>query len=316
MAEYDINAISAEIGKELFSDDPVVDAGGESSPANLPAVSSAPPTGTTPPAPVDEDKWRDMPKAWKAEKKAVWDRLMADKEAREYIHAREEDVVKGITQYSTGHKSWQELTSPFQNVLQQHPNVNPVQLMQNLMKNHLGILQATPEQKKVIALNLLKSYGIDLGNPAGAAPGGAQPPALPPELQQTIQTVGQLRDELGRFKAIEEKRSLDETVRVIEAFAKDPKNKYFDEVSDDIQHLIQTGAAATLEKAYEMACWTNPVVRAKVIADTSATPTPPKTPLNIEGSTGGTPSKKPAKFEDTIDAVMEKNYGPNWKLAH
>ncbi len=319
---YDIGAIADQIGKDIFGGEDSSGGGeptgGVAPPAPGAGLAASPPPPhmagpANPPGIPDEDKWKDMPKAWKQDKRAVWDRLMADKEAREYIHAREADVVKGFEQYTTGHKSWTELTSPFTSLLQQHPNINPVQLMQTLMRNHVGILQASPEQKRVIAQNILKSYGIELNSP-GATPANTQ--ALPPEFQGIPQTVNQLRDELGRFKQAETTRAIEAERLKIEAFAADPKHKYFEEVGDDILHLLQTGAAPTLESAYEKAIWTNPVVRAKLLAETAAgNPPPPKQPLNVDG-TGGTPPAKPKTGDDTIDAVMQKHYGPNWNRAH
>lgn len=303
----DINAIADSIGNELFPEDK--SGTGEGTPPS--AGSPTPP----PVPPLTPDEFAVMPKAWKKEKEPLWSKL--DREAREYIYARENDVLKGFEQYSTGHKSWNELISPFQAVIQQHPNVNPVQVMQNLMRNHLTILGASPEQKRVMAQNLLKSYGIDLGASAGPNPGAQTPPVtLPPEIQETLQIVPQLRDELGRFKAAEQERTLAENVAKVQAFAANPANKYFEEVTDDIMHFLQTGAAPTLEKAYEMAIWNNPAVRAKLLAEQAAgAPVPPKPPLNVNG-TGGTPPTKPKTFEDSISSVMEKHYGAEWRNTH
>lgn len=288
----DIGAIADSIGNDLF---------GEKS-----GVEESPPPSSSAGSPPN-DPFSALPKAWKKEKEPLWAKM--DKEAREYIYSRENDVVKGFEQYSTGHKNWTELTTPFQQVISQHPDVNPVQVMQNLMKNHLALLQATPEQKKAMAQTLLKSYNIDMGT-------GTAQQALPPEVQQALGTVGQLRDELGRFKADLSARQVEDNKKIVEAFASDPANKYFEEVADDIIHLLQTGAAPALDKAYEMAIWANPAVRAKLLAEQAVdSTTSSKKPLNVEGS-GGTPPTKPKTFEDSIEAVMVKNYGANWKQAH
>lgn len=312
MPEIDYSGVSMDLGAEVFGSDPVDNAGtggdnpGGATPPN-PSLAATPPVPPNTPPIVDEDKWKDMPKAWKMEKKALWDRLQADREIREYIHTRESDVVKGFDQYSTGHKSWTELTTPFQSVLQQHPNVNPVQLMQSLMKNHLAIVQGSPEQKKQLASALLKSYGIELGTPGNPAP------TPPPEVQQALHEARQAREYIQRFEATQQQEALRRNTEIVEAFAADPKHKYFAELGDDIIHLMQTGAAPSLEKAYEQACWINPAVRAKILAEQSENKPPPaKQPLNVNGS-GGTPPTKPKTFEDTVDGIMEKHYGPNYR---
>ena len=56
----------------------------------------------------------------------------------------------------------------------------------------------------------------------------------------------------------------------VEKFASDPANLYFNELTDDMEQLIRSGAAPDLPAAYEKAIWLNPAVRAKEIARLSA----------------------------------------------
>lgn len=303
--EMDINAIADSIGKDIFGSSDESGAGDSAPAATPPADPASPAAAASLAPPSDPDPWAPLPKAWKKEKEPLWAKL--DREAREYIHARENDVVKGFEQYSTGHKSWNELISPFQPVIQQNPDVNPVQLMQNLMRNHLAIIQGSPEQKKQLAQALLKSYGIDLG-------GQNQPQAaLPQEVQFALQEARAAKEAAARLEKRHADAELEQNRQKVEKFMADPANKYFEEVADDIMLLLKTGAAPTLEAAYEKAIWTNPSVRAKVIAEQATAPKdPPKKPLNVDGS-GGTPPKKPKTFEETTDSIMEKHYGPNWR---
>ena len=50
---------------------------------------------------------------------------------------------------------------------------------------------------------------------------------------------------------------------MIEKFASDPANIYFDELADDIAALIRGGVTRDIKVAYEKALWANPAVRAK-----------------------------------------------------
>jgi len=303
MPDHDIGALAESIGNDLFGEGASVapaDNAGEDSvaPDSTPAALSLP---------VEALPDIPLPKSWKKEKESLWSKM--DREAREYIQTRETDYLKGFEQYSANHKRWQELTEPFNPLLQQYPDVNPVQLMQNLMRNHVAIVQATPEQKKTLAQNLLKSYGIDL-TPAQAQ-AVANQASLPPEFHQVQQELGSVKQALQSFQQAQYQQSVAEQAKTVEAFASDPKNKYFDKVGDDILRFIKTGAAQDLASAYELACYANPEVRALIIADQQSANKPAlqPTPTNLNGSAEGTPSRrKSPTIDETINSVIQKNY--------
>lgn len=286
----------SSVGNDLFGEAPP---GGDDTIA--PVLQE--PTAPVAPPPVEP---LPMPKAWKKENEPLWAKL--DRQAQEYINTRESDVVRGIDMYSKGHKSWTELISPFEPVLQQHPNVNPVQVLQTLMRNHLALSQGTPEQKKTLAQQLFKAYGL---NPAELA---AQPqaPNLPPEYQALQNELGQVKQVLSTFQQAQQAQAVNENLKLVQAFASDPKNEFFSEVSDDILRFLQTGAADSIQSAYELAIWANPAVRVKVMAKQASPQPPAPAPLQVNGSGDGTPRpKKPETIEDTIAAVVAKNYGPH-----
>lgn len=313
--EVNVTEIAESIGNDLFGAGDSGTGGttplgsesegaGSSPPLQTPSAEGSPGIATSPtPAP----SIHPMPKAWKKDKEELWKSLTPAHQ--EYLIAREQDVLKGLEMYSGSHKQWSELVQPFQPLLQKHPDVNPVQLLQNLMRNHLAIVQATPEQKRELASRLLKSYGIDLGT--GQAVPQGQTPGLPPEIASRLSKVDSLEQTLLGFQRQQQEAAIAENTRLVEAFAKDPKNEYFEEVADDIARFLQTGAAADLASAYELACYANPAVRAKIIAKTAPPQTPPKKPpTNLDGSGEGTPiTRKPATIDDTINSVIAKHYG-------
>lgn len=314
---FDINALAESVGKDIFgAGEGSPDGSGEGvvSPPPPPsdgaaATQSAPTPAVASPAPPSFEPI-PMPKAWKKEKETVWSAL--PREAQEYLTAREADVVKGFGEYSSSHKNWTELTSPFQQVLQQYPDVNPVQVLQTLFRNHLAMVQGSPEEKAARAKALLQGYGLD---PAVLVGGnspqpGATPSALPPEIAHRLQKVDQLERSLVEFQQRQQQAAIAEQTKVVEAFASDPKNEFYSEVENDILRFLQTGAAKDLAEAYELACYANPAVRAKLIAKTTQqTPEPKEKPLNVQGSAEGTPaSRKPKTISDTIDDVVKRHY--------
>lgn len=296
--EPNVQELSDQIGQEIFGavETPDTAASVSSPPLENPPAEAVP--STTPP--VEEFP---LPKAWKREMEPVWATLSP--EARKYIQSREADIVKGLDQYSGSHKNWSKLIEPYQSLLQESPQVDPVQLMQNLMNNHLAIVRATPEQKWGLAQKLLQAYGIQIPQTGGEA---TPPQGLPPEVQQALGRVSGMERNLQTLQQSMQQQAIAEQTKVIATFASDPKHKHFEEVGDDILRLLKTGAADSLESAYDMAIWANPAVRQKLLDEQiKAAKTPAKAPTNIVSSGEGTPSKQKDKtIDDTIQSIVAK----------
>jgi hypothetical protein len=311
-------SIAGEIGADLFAktepEAPVkveTPAPGSEQRSAIPSDQTAQPQNT----PVAQPPVKALPKSWKKDMEPHWAKL--DPAVHEYVYAREADVMRGIQQYQSGYESWNNLLKPYESVLAQHPDVNPVQLMQGLMNSHLALLnpQTPPEQKLQMVQQILQGYGLSL--PANGDPAAAQNTPNP-----ELQTLRQQVAELTRARQLDQQRQyqsgLTEQMRVVEAFAADPANKYFPEVANDIHRFIQSGAATDLASAYELACYANPAVRAKVLADQQAAAFPApgaKPPRAVNGQFRNIDSPDPAKhripkgsIDDTIDSVVAKHY--------
>jgi hypothetical protein len=64
-----------------------------------------------------------------------------------------------------------------------------------------------------------------------------------------------------------EREQMNSQIAQIEAFKRDPKNRFFENVRQDMAKLFQTGKADTLQEAYDAACWLNPDIRAILIEE-------------------------------------------------
>ena len=64
-----------------------------------------------------------------------------------------------------------------------------------------------------------------------------------------------------------EREQMNSQIAQIEAFKMDPKNRFFENVRQDMAKLFQTGKADTLQEAYDAACWLNPDIRAILIEE-------------------------------------------------
>lgn len=255
-----------------------------------------------PPPPLPQGK--SLPKSWKKEMEAHW--LKLDPAVHDYVYEREANVDRGIQMYSEGHKKWDALTTPFKDLMAQNPNSDPIPLLQNLLSNHITLLRGTPEQKVEIAKNLIASYGLDLTSLTGT-----QPPQADPRLEAALRKIDQLETNFSATQRASYEAGVAEQVKAVEAFEKE--NEFFSEVADDIHRFIQTGAAPDLKSAYELACYANPAVRAKILAKQQAAPSPAPQQKqaipNIDGSGQArvrTPT--PKTIEDTVDSIVAKHY--------
>jgi len=310
--------ISSMIGAELFSKEALtseedssesseVTPGLESDiPVSPDEISLDEPT----PAPVFSGK--ALPKAWKKDMEPVWQKL--DPAVHDYVYEREANVMRGLQQYQSGHEQWNQVIQPFRHVMEQHPDVNPTELLTNLMTNHLAVVQAPKSERVRLVRNIIQGYGLDLSEFIGDTSNPGTP--IPPEVEQLRGELGQIKAHLIQNQQTAYQRAVDaETVKV-NAFFSDPKNEHASELSDDILRLLKTGSVDSLDAAYEQACWINPVVRQKLLAKQRAEAvgevTAKPKPTNID-STGSvrTRNKVPRSWQDGVDSIITKHFGSN-----
>lgn len=327
--ELDVTALAKEVGNDLFpSKTPIVEAPdlsldpGAPNPAeivdpNKPAA--LPNEGVVVPGQNSNNlnpnavQAVPLPKSWKKEMEPHWAKMPAEVHA--YVQQREADVMRGIQMYQGGYKAWDTLIKPFAPLLEQNPEVNPVQLMQGLMNTHLTLLNPNGDKAQKVQLiqSLLQEYGISLD--------GVETPKadqiLLDRLTKSEAKLAAIERDNASQRRVSYETGVSSKMAEVEAFAKDPKNEYFSEVENDIFNIIRTGVADTLAKAYEHAIWTNPGVRAKMLAKQQA---PNKAPnardpntgkfLNLEETPGKPKTAKVGTMDQTIDAVVAAHY-PN-----
>lgn len=242
--------------------------------------------------PQQVEAWRAMPKAWKKEMEKTWNGLPP--EAMQYINERETQAHAGISQYKTVADKWNNTLTPFKQWFD-HYKIDPQEAFHRLATAHIILKYGKPEDRQRYAQMLVKDYGLDsfIGQPQGEQ-GQQQPAQLPEEIYQ-------LKTELDGIKARDYERQVEEKRQAVTKFFGDPKNEFAMELKDDIQELLEQGAATTLEQAYEKAMWLNPVVRTKLTQREveNATKPPRKGPSNIK------PSSVPASPTDGADESID-----------
>lgn len=275
----DMSAAQDEISRDLFgpgestpedspSDPAPTTAAAEEKSAPAPAATPAPATpaptdsaDSTPPAatrPIDTP-----PPTWRKESHAHWNAL--PEAVREEIHKREQDMFRGLETYKTAASLGQGLhkvLQPYIPVMQQH-NVDPMQQIGNLMQAHYTLAMGTPEQKLQFFAKIAGDYGIDISNGDFRL---AAHPSSDPQVAALLEKISSLESRVSGLHEGKVKEVQASIASEIEAFAKDPKHVYFDEVMDSMERLIRNGQANNLSEAYEQAVWLNPVTRGKEVA--------------------------------------------------
>lgn len=280
--DFDFNAIAADIAGGAPSTD---ESGGAPDSGGAPAAPTPPTAAVSTPSKGSTPSVRPLPKSWKKEMEAVWGKLPP--EAHDYIYNREADVARGFQQYRDSHENWQKLLSPYQDVFQQYPDLQPQTLLNSLLQTHFTLAMGTPEQKQQLWQQLSQLYGFS----------EAQRQQPDPALQR----VAQLEQHLYQ-------QELQKNLSVVEAFFANPQYPYANDLVQDIMAQVQAGVR-DLPTAYERAKWLNPTIREKLLAQMGKTP--PSGPTNIQTDTApAPPAPRKGNIDDTIDAIANAAFAP------
>lgn len=278
-SDFDMDAAQADISSELFGQgDDEGDKSKEDSTEGEQEEASAIVEGVeTPPAPQSKEEPAatetetsqevqevGAPKTWTKEALADWATIPP--RAQQEILKREEDFLRGITQYKQAADvgiRYSQVAQPYAAQLAAH-NIDPVQLFQSFAANHYLLSFGQPQQKLELAANLLNNYGINLGQ-LNEFMGSQALEAPDPEILALRKEINDLRSGIKTTQEVQLSTARESIVSGIDAFANDPAHPYFDEVADDIAALIEKGSVQSLEEAYNTAVYANPVTRQKEI---------------------------------------------------
>lgn len=266
----DMESALADISEGLFgqesegnpaSEEPPVE--GEPSPA--PKVDEAPPQTGIPPVEENSPEVQAVgaPKTWTKEAVEKW--ATVDPVVKAEVLKREEDMFRGLEQYKEKAElgtKYDTVVEPFRAILAAE-QIDPVQLFQSFSANHYLLSRGTPEQKLDVAANLVKSYGLDID--AIKERLGNQPPPPSPEVLELRERLAKIEGNVQERTQAELEAKKQEFSQQVEAFAKDPKNIYFEEVASDIAFLLGKGVETSLQAAYDSAVLRNPATRQKEI---------------------------------------------------
>lgn len=213
------------------------------------------PTETTdqPEAKADEPASQAIapPQSWSDAEKAVWGNL--SREAQETVLRRERDYERGMAERATEQRSVAALREA----------VEPYRAMIAME----GLSEAEAVRRLLVAQEMLKR------DPDRAFPELAR--AFNYDLRRLTSpsTQAQPQDQQFRDPRVDElltsiqQRDQQAALSAVDAFSRDPNHPHFGDVRDHMGMLLSSGAARTLDEAYEQAVWANPAVRERMLAE-------------------------------------------------
>ena len=260
----------------------------------------------------------DAPLSWSADMKAKWATLPPD--VRAYAAQRESDAHKRISEMGQQVKSYESFAKHIEPIRQfaARMGVTEDRLVGDFVQAQHALLT---EPRQAIAW-LAKTYGVDLPSATAENPGDETASyirSLEARVDRAERLAADVHSRTTAREQAENARDQASLAETIQAFAKD--KPHFEKVRLHMGLLMQSGAAATMDEAYDMAIHAVPEIRQSILADQRkaedekrAKETAEKAKdakrvasLNVK-STGASPAKK-GTWEQTLREVGERITG-------
>jgi hypothetical protein len=254
----------------------------------------------------------DAPISWSAEQKAKWASLPPD--VQTYIAQRDKESHEAITRAGQQIKAFE----PIRNVIEQFTPT----FQRNGLQPHEGIArmmaveQMLESNPRAAIAEIAKAYGVDLSGQTQqtASSESAENAELKARLAKVeSHLTAQQRERINSEQAV--------LAREIADFAKDEKHPHFETVRNVMAGLMHSGAAETMQDAYDQAVFANPTIRQSILADQQkASEDKRKTDeaervknakkaagVNVKSSPGSAPAGK--TLDDDLRAIANRVYG-------
>ncbi|RQS22416.1 hypothetical protein [Burkholderia sp. Bp8995] len=199
------------------------------------------------------------PQSWNAAERAHWEKIPAEVQA--VITRREEEAHRGITrlgQDAAFGQKLRDIISPYLPIIRAEGG-DEAGAVKDLLQTAYVLRSANPEQKIQLFRQLAGQFGVDL---SAAAQGVRE---VDPEVAALRQELTQVRGYLANTEQQQHQQVEASAQQMIDAFAADPKNEFYEEVKPLMGQLLVAGRAQTMQDAYEQACWATASVRSTLM---------------------------------------------------
>lgn len=267
---------------------------------------------------VEPPVWKRPPASWKKDYHEPWNAV--DDKIKEYVWQREEQMRKGVEPLLTKAQfadRMEQVLSPYRDTIRGLGIEEPKAIEALLQADHT-LRFGSPEQKQQMFMQLAQQYGVNLAQQAVASATNPVDPTVYALQNEVLKVKGQVQAFQERQEQAQNAVLLDE----INDFA--TKAEHFEDARPKMIELLQSGAAQTLQEAYDLAVWGNPDLReamlearqAQAVASASAeknraAKAARAAAVSVRGSTPGTNTAPKAQdrralLAEQFDAISER----------
>lgn len=262
-----------ETGKKPDIKPPAKGAAAPGQKAGDKASKTTPPQGGAPQG-TAQGSPQEIPAVWKArsELSTLWSGLTPAAQAA--ISKRETEMSNGVDKLKNQFQELDQAVKPYDESIRRF-GFTRAQAVDQLFKWQMAL--AGPNKIEAFR-HLMRSHGVDPATVAGApqgAPNGAQPngtAAIPAELNTVLQGIVNKIGQLDQDRVAQTQNAAQQTVMTWSQ-----GKPHFEKVRQLMGQLIQSGAVPNLpsghpdlDAAYDRAIYTDPEVRALVLAEEQA----------------------------------------------
>ena len=200
--------------------------------------------------------WKRPPASWKKDYHEPWNTV--DDKIKEYVWAREEQMRKGVEPLLSKAQfadQMEEVISPYRDTIR-GLGIKESEAVKALMQADHTLRFGAPEQKQQMFMQLAQQYGVNLVNQFAYNP---QNPAMDPTIYALQNEVVRVKGQLQSWQDQQEQAQNATLLTEINGFAQ--RAEHFEAARPDMIAYLQSGAAQTLEEAYDKAVWGNPELR-------------------------------------------------------
>jgi hypothetical protein len=283
-----------------------------------PAAAQAPATGQ--PA-------AQAPAGWSVLAQEAWANVPPV--VQQEIARREYDVMRFVQETGParqlGEQFWERI-QPFMGAIQAE-GVDPLTAVENLLTFGTRMRLGTPGERALTIANIVKAYGVGIEDLDNALVNGRVPQSQqanghdPQYVQQAVQQALQPLYQAAQARQAQLQQAAEEHTRAeIEAFAADPKHKYFPDLRGIMADLVdvaqKNGGDISYEDAYQRAALLHPEISKVIIAQrqgvnahqlTQAAQRAKAAAVSVNGAApvGNPAPGEPTSIRESIEAAIE-----------
>lgn len=192
------------------------------------------------------------PATWTPAAKEKWGTL--DPTVKGEIARREKEIAQGMSKATEMRQFGDSVMAEFAPYAQllAKEGATPQATIRTLMETIHTLRYGSPEHKQALFMSLADQYGIDVTK------------QIDPEKARLQWELDSRNVHDARMQAAQQDQLQRDVMGELETFVAAPGHEHYNAVRTVMAGMIQSGAAQSLQDAYDRACWADPTVRASL----------------------------------------------------